>query len=208
MSAVQDFLPRMEHETAAGGVLVTVNHYHAADFQAWWFTILISATLPRHVHWVVTSGWTDSGWLTGFTHWFFPLGARLLGFTSMPAMPPDPAEVEQRARAVRHVLEYTRRAPFPVVGMAPEGRDSEGGVLQKAPPNAGRFLLLLSQHCPNILPVGIWKESGTINMKYGRPYTLTTPANLPAKERGELVEEIVMRHIAGCLPERLHGIYR
>src|SRR5512137_1704456 len=97
LSAAQDFLSTLEQAQRKQGVMITVNHYNAPGFHAWWFVILISAIVPEHIHWLVTSGWTNSGWLTGFTHWLFPLGARLLGFTPMPAMPPDPAEIELRA---------------------------------------------------------------------------------------------------------------
>ena len=99
ISAVETFLSSMGQTDHGQGVLITANHYHAPDFHAWWFVILISAFIPKHIHWVVTSGWTNSGWLTGFTHWLFPRGARLLGFTPMPAMPPDPAETVDRAVA-------------------------------------------------------------------------------------------------------------
>ena len=104
---IQAYLQKINQE-GGEGTMITVNHYFAPDFHAWWFVILISAVVPAEIHWVVTAGWTNSGWLTGFTHWLFPRGARLLGFTPMPAMPPDPAETEQRAAAVRAVLRFAQ----------------------------------------------------------------------------------------------------
>ncbi len=190
------------------GVLITVNHFNAPDFQAWWFVIPVSAVFPEPIHWVVTSGWTHSGWLTGFTHWLFPIGARLLGFTAMPAMPPDPLEVEARAAAVMRVVRYARHAAQPIIGMAPEGRDFPGGVLGGLPSGVGRFLYLLSQWCPLILPVGVWKESGIINMKFGEPYQLNMPESLSSHERDQQVGNTVMRAIAQCLPGRLRGDYQ
>jgi len=207
LSAVKTFFPALAKNEGSQGVLVTVNHYHAPDFQSWWFAILISAILPRPVHWVVTAGWTNSGWLTYVTHWLFPLGARLLGFTAMPAMPPDPAEVEARAGAVSRVLDYARHATNPVVGMAPEGQDFPGGVLGELPPGAGRFLHLLARYCPMILPVGVWKENGIIHMKFGGPYTLSVPPGLSRAERDELAGNTVMCRIAECLPVGLRGKY-
>lgn len=208
LSLVKDFLPTIGRGDSGKGVLITVNHYYAPDFRAWWFVILISAIVPKHIHWVVTSGWTNSGWLTGFTHWLFPRGARLLGFTPMPAMPPDPAEVEERAMAVMRVLQYTRRTYQPVIGMAPEGRDISGGILGILPPGVGRFLHLISLTCPIILPVGVWKENGIISLKFGNPYQLEVPATLSPHERDRLVGHTVMHHIAQCLPERLRGEYQ
>ncbi len=200
----------LDHLRSAGpgpGSLITVNHYSAPGFQAWWFAILISACLPAEIHWVVTSGWTHSGWLTGFTHWLFPRGARLLGFTPMPAMPPLPAEAELRARAVRQVLSYAAHAPRPLVGLAPEGGDTPGGMLGALPKGAGRFMLLLSQHCPQIIPVGVWTEQGVIHLRFGTPYQLELPPGLPAAERDQQAGEQVMRHIAALLPEPLRGEY-
>jgi hypothetical protein len=207
IDALRDFFNPINPEGQDQGVLVTVNHYHAPDFSSWWFVILISAIMPKHINWVVASGWTNSGWLTGFTHWLFPRGARLLGFTPMPAMPPDPEEVEQRAEAVRRVLDYARQVPHPVIGMSPEGRDFPGGTLGSLPPGAGRFLYLLIRYCPITLPAGVWKENGIIHLKFGSPYSLVVPANLSTQARDRLVGEVVMHHIAQCLPVELRGEY-
>ena len=190
------------------GVLITVNHYSAPDFHAWWFVILISATLPMPIHWVVTSGWTNSGWMTGVTHWLFPRGARLLGFTPMPAMPPDPAETVLRAAAVRQVLRYTNRVTHPVVGMAPEGGDQPGGMLGRLPPGAGRFLHLLSQSCPDIIPVGVWKEAGVIHLVFGSPYQLEIEPGLSSQERDTLVGGIIVGNISKLLPKHLRSEYQ
>jgi hypothetical protein len=208
LSAVESFVSRMGQEGQGQGVLITVNHYSAPDFQAWWFVILISAVFPVEIHWVVTSAWTNSGWLTGFTHWLFPRGAKLLGFTPMPVMPPDPAEAEERAMAVLKVLHYAMHTPMPVIGMAPEGGDMPGGVLGKLPPGAGRFMHLLSETCPKVLPVGVWKDRGRIYLKFGSPYQLEVPVRLSAQARDKSVAETVMHHIALCLPERLRGEYK
>jgi hypothetical protein len=207
ISSVHEIGDMMRQDGQKPGVLITVNHYHASDFQAWWFVILISALVPWHVHWVVTSGWTNSGWLTGLTHWLFPLGARLLGFTAMPAMPPDPEETIARATAVRRVLRYAKRVSAPVIGMAPEGRDIAGGVLGSLPSGVGRFLFLLSQSCPLILPVGIWKENSIVNVKFGSPYRLNIPGELSARSRDTRAGNIVMQAIAQCLPDHLRGEY-
>ncbi len=123
-------------------------------------------------------------------------------------MPPDPSQVEARATAVLQVLKYARMTPHPVVGMSPEGRDFPGGVLGSLPSGVGRFLHLLNQYCPLILPVGVWKVDGIINVKFGDPYQLDVPGGLSAHERDAYVGNIVMRAIALCLPERLRGEYR
>jgi len=206
-SAVESIIQMLGPIDHGQGLLITVNHYSAPDFQAWWFVILISALIPAKIHWVVTSGWTNSSCLTGLTQWLFPRGARLFGFTPMPAMPPDPEETEKRAEAVRAVLKYAQKNRQPVIGMAPEGGDSPGGVLASLHPGVGRFIHLLHQYCPLILPVGVWTETGCINLKFGNPYYLEVPDGLSANERDLLVGHIVMQHIAMLLPERLTGGY-
>lgn len=189
------------------GVLLTVNHFSAPDLRSWWPPILISASFPNEIHWVVASEWTDSGWRTSLTRWLFPLGARLFGFTAMPAMPPNPADVERRARAVRQVLNYARHGSHPVVGLAPEGRDFPGGVLGTLPEGAGRFIHHLSRYCQLILPIGVWVEADMIHLTYGTPYRLVLPEGLPSSQRDQLAGEIIMKHIAILLPESLRGIY-
>jgi hypothetical protein len=68
-------------------------------------------------------------------------------------------------------------------------------------------LYLISQSCPNVIPVGVWKEQGCINLKFGNPYQLEIPPGLSAHERDGMVGDIVMGHIAGLLPESLRGKY-
>jgi hypothetical protein len=54
-------------------------------------------------------------------------------------MPPDPAEVERRARAVRRVLDIARHTPNSVIGLAPEGRVIDTGALGQPPPGVADF---------------------------------------------------------------------
>ena len=125
----------------------------------------------------------------------------------MPAMPPDPEEAEQRAASVRAVLKYARGTSQPVIGLAPEGGDAPSGVLGPLPPGVGRFIHLLSQYCPQVQPVGVWTESGRINLKFGSPYTLEIPDGLSTQERDLQVGHNVMHQIALLLPDRLGGGY-
>jgi hypothetical protein len=207
ISAVEPLIRALQEGEVSTGMLVTINHYSAPDFNSWWTAILPSASLPREIHWVMTAGWTNSGWLTGFTHWLFPRAARLFGFTPMPAMPPDPAEAEQRAAAVRHVLRYAKETYQPLVGLAPEGGDTPGGVIGPLPPGVGRFIYLLTRYCPQILPVGIWTENSRIHLKFGLPYRLDIPDGLSSPELDLLVGHAVMHKIALLLPNRVGGRY-
>ena len=125
----------------------------------------------------------------------------------MPAMPPDPDQIEQRADAVRAALQYARETSQPVIGLAPEGGDASDGVLGSLPPGVGRFIHLLSTECPLILPVGVWTGDGQVYLKFGSPYQLDVPESLPRHERDQLVGDTVMYHIAVLLPEQLGGNY-
>jgi hypothetical protein len=207
LSDVESLPVILDQENPRQGMLVTVNHYSSPGFQAWRIATLISAFLPLEIHWVMTTGWTNSDWLSSLTHWLFPRMARLFGFTPMPAMPPDPDETEKRAIAVRAVLKYARETPQPVIGLAPEGADTRDGILGTLPPGVGRFIHLLSRYCPIILPVGIWTEQGSVYLKYGSQYHLELPDIHSAGERDRIVGQIIMQHIAQQLPERLGGNY-
>jgi hypothetical protein len=207
LSAASSLLQEIQNSDDWPGVLLTYNHFSAPGFQIWWLVIPVSAIFPAEIHWLVTSGWTGSGWLTGFTHWLFPHASKLLGFTAMPAMPPRPEEAELRALAVREVLDYASHAPHPVIGLAPEGGDQPGGVLGELPAGVGRFMHHIARKCPVILPVGVWKEVGTIHITFGSPYMLEVHSHIPASELDLQVGNTVMQHIAALLPEDLRGKY-
>jgi hypothetical protein len=201
-----------EHIPMQGPCLVTANHYWHPDFRAWWLALIISASVPLEMHWIVTSGWRSPGLLGPLSRWAFPRGAAVWGFTSMPPIPPAPEEVEARARAVRHALEYARHAPAPVIGLVPEGHDLPGGVLGEPPSGVGRFIWLLSQYCTAIIPVGVCFEAGAsqpapLEVRFGPAYSLRLPPGLSSDERDTLVSEQVMRAIAPLLPPELRGPY-
>jgi hypothetical protein len=68
-------------------------------------------------------------------------------------------------------------------------------------------MLQLGKYCPQVLPVGVWKEDGRINLKFGCPYRLEVASELATQVRDQLAGQIVMNHIAMLLPERLRGEY-
>jgi len=56
--------------------------------------------------------------------------------------------------------------------------------------------------------VGVWKEDGRINLRFGAPYHLELPGGLSASARDHLAGDIIMRRIAVLLPVHLRGEYR
>ena len=125
----------------------------------------------------------------------------------MPPMPPDPDEVGLRAQSIRSVLSYARMTASPVIGFAPEGRDSPEGRLQGPPPGAGRFIYHLAQIGLEIVPIGAFEAGGSLQINFGLPYRLEIPNHLSVHEIDNLVSTLVMHRIANLLPPDLAGIY-
>jgi 1-acyl-sn-glycerol-3-phosphate acyltransferase len=193
-----------------GPCLVTFNHYFRSGFNAWWMALALAATIPVEVHFVMTGELTFPG------KWYAPLGmvgsrwllkrfSRIYGFTSMPPMPPRPKDVKERARSVRRVLAFARSHPQAILGLAPEGGDQPGGLLNMPPPGAGRFVLLLVEQGFPLLPVGCFEEAGAFCLHFGEAYQLKIPGGLTSKEKDGAAAKAVMQKIALQLPERLRG---
>ncbi len=196
-----------------GPCVITVNHYHRPGFGAEWLALGISAVVPREVHWIMTAEWTAPG------KWYEPIkGAysrlllkylsRVYGYTSMPPMPPRPKDVEARAQSVRKVLEYTKRNPDFVLGLAPEGEDRSDGRLAVPAPGAGRFGLLLAGSGSAFVPVGAYEAKGVFCLHFGPAYRLRVPSGLSTDEKDRAAAEVMMKHIAALLPEQLRGNFQ
>lgn len=182
---------------------------------AWWTVFAASACLPVEIHWVMTAAWSYPDALrarlvTPVTRTLFRRLAQMYGFTSMPPMPPDPSEAEQRARAVRQVLHFARHDPSPVIGMAPEGRDAppdRPGCLVAPPPGAGRFIEQLARCGLPVLPAAVWDPGLGLCIQFGPAYTLELPSGLQAAQRDRDASWQVMSRLAALLPTELRGPY-
>ncbi len=193
-----------------GPCLITFNHYYRPGFDAWWMALAIAATVPVEMHFVMTGELTFPG------KWYAPLGmvgsrwllrriGKAYGFTTMPPMPPRPQDVKARASSVRAVLAYAQSHPQVIFGLAPEGGDQPGGVLNWPAPGAGRFIALLAGPTMPIVPVGVCEEDGCLCLNFGETYRLSIPPGLPADQRDHAIMETVMPAIAALLPPRLRG---
>jgi 1-acyl-sn-glycerol-3-phosphate acyltransferase len=195
----QENIPR------SGPCLVTINHYARLGFYAWWLALSVSAAIPAPVHWVITSAWTYPNWmrshtLTPASRWLFKRVARVYGFTSMPPMPPDPTEIQDRAAAVREVLDHARKNPDAVIGFAPEGGDfAAPGCLASPPPGVGRFVLLLCDQGFPIIPVAIMEKKDQLCLNFGLPYRLDVPPGLSPDDRDAWARSAIMSRIAALL---------
>jgi len=199
-----------ENIPQGGPCLITFNHYYRPGFDAWWMALGIAALVPVDMHWVMTGELTFPG------KWYAPLGmagsrwllwrfSKIYGFTTMPPMPPREKDVARRARSVRATLSYARDHPQCVLGLAPEGGDQPGGLLNWPASGAGRFVLLLAEQGFPVLPVGAYEENGEFNLRFGAAYRLELPRGLDPDEKDRAVAKTVMTAIAAQLPTRLRG---
>ncbi len=201
-----------ENIPCAGPGVIEVNHYASPSFWAAWLAIAISAVVPAEIYWTMTGAFTYPGKSFGrlrtrLSRVLLSRVARVYGFNTMPAMPPNPAEVALRGQAVRRLLEYARMNPKALVGLAPEGFDRPGGVLGLPPEGAGRLALALARMGLVFYPVGAYEEKGEFCLCFGAPFRLEIPVSAAPKEADLAARTTVTREIARCLPPRLRGIF-
>ncbi|MFL7791225.1 MAG: 1-acyl-sn-glycerol-3-phosphate acyltransferase, partial [Anaerolineae bacterium] len=194
-----------ENVPARVPILVVCNHYSRPRFDAWWLALAISAAVAARcvpdagseMSWVMTAAWTfpASRWkhcfLTPLTRWAFRRVAWIYGFIPMPAMPPAPDEVEERAQAVLETVRLARRGFS--VGLAPEGMDTPD-KLSEPPEGVGRFLALLVEAGLVVLPVGVTEMGGRLRVSFGPVFVPQIPPD--RKERDCSVSRQVMEAIA------------
>jgi 1-acyl-sn-glycerol-3-phosphate acyltransferase len=194
----------------SGPCLLTFNHYYRPGFNAWWMALALAATLPVDIHFVMTGELTYPG------KWYAPLGmtgsrwllwrlSKIYGFTTMPPMPPREKDVAARARSVRETLAFARQHPQAILGLAPEGGDQPGGLLNRPASGAGRFVLLLADQGFPVMPVGAFEENGEFCLHFGAVYQLQVPRGLGPDEKDRAAAQTVMSAIAAQLPPRLRG---
>ncbi|HEX7620007.1 MAG TPA: 1-acyl-sn-glycerol-3-phosphate acyltransferase [Anaerolineales bacterium] len=191
-----------------GPCLITSNHYYRPGFNAWWMALALAATLPVDIHFVMTSELTYPGkWYAPLgmagSHWLLRRLSKIYGFTTMPPMPARENDVAERARSVRTTLAFARQHPHAVLGLAPEGGDQPGGVLNWPASGAGRFVLLLTGLGFPILPVGVFEENGEFCLRFGAAYQLQEPIGLSPDEKDHSAAQTVMSAIAAQLPPGL-----
>jgi hypothetical protein len=190
-------------------LLLTVNHYSHPGFSIMWAAIAISHHVPFDVHWLMTNAWVypnplQNMVLKPLSHWILGEISRIYQFTSMPPMPPTPADAANRVMAIRNLFDYARNIKMPVIGIAPEGRDIPDGILGWPPSGTGRLIFELSKKGFSILPIGAYEEGDTLHIRFGKPYKLITD-RLLTSDLDKYVSRKVMCQIAKNVPRRLRG---
>lgn len=199
-----------ENIPAAGPCLITMNHYSRPGTQGFWLALGVSALAPVDIRWVMTAAWTYTGQKRGIimrpiVRWFIGLISRSYGCLCLPSVPPVPGEEQERALAVRKVIQAVCETTHPVLGLAPEGGDIPGGKLGWPPPGSGRFMLHLNRIGLPIVPVGINEENGVFCFRFGPAYQLAVPGGLSSVEQDKQAIHQVMGAIAGLLPKAMWG---
>ena len=161
-----------------GGYLVTVNHYAREGFSSAWIAIALSAAISSEVTWVMTDEWDFRDHPLAFVLrplMRFVLGSlqKVFGFLPTPSMEPGYSGADQRAAAVRRVINYLRDHPQAIIGIAPEGRDALQPGMGELPAGVGKFILYLNRMGFRILPAGITEAHGRLHVRLGEPYDIT-----------------------------------
>jgi hypothetical protein len=199
-----------ENIPGSGPCLVTINHYSRPGSQGFWLAMGASAVVPVEITWIMTAAWSYTGQKRGIimkplVRWFIGRIVSVYGCLRLPSVPPEPGQEQERAMAVRNIIQYVRKTACPVIGLAPEGGDVPGGKLGWPPLGAGRFMLHLNQMGLPVLPVGITEQNSAFCFRFGAPYQLSIPNGHSAQEQDQMAIRQVMGAIAGLLPPSMWG---
>jgi hypothetical protein len=198
---------------AAGPCLVTVNHYGRPGFWAWWLAFAVASVIRAEMHWVMTReiayrGQRRSQALRLLTRLGIRGLGQVYGFTIMPPMPPDPAEVTERSLALRHLFAAIRSTPALFVGYSPEGTTMPGGALGWPPPGSGKMMLHMARCGLKFLPAGAYEANGAFHLGFGSPYSLELPPDMPRDAADREASRIVMGRIGRLLPQHMISDFR
>ena len=80
-----------------------------------------------------------------------------------------------------------------MIGLAPEGMDTPGGM-GEPPAGAGRFVALLVEAGLPVLPVGVMEVEGRLRVSFGPVFVPRVPSDRAEQDRA--VAEQVMNAIA------------
>jgi 1-acyl-sn-glycerol-3-phosphate acyltransferase len=181
------------------GVLVVSNHLHNAD------PVLIEIAFPRPLHFMAKEELFR----------FRPLGWLIRKFGNFPV-----ARGKSDRRAVRHAIATLRHGL--ALGMFPEGTRSRTMRLGKPHPGAG---LIAIQGKSLVLPVVITGSERLplngkrppgkapdpghrgVRIRIGEPFMLPETGASGRRLGADEATELMMRAIAGMLPEDYRGVY-
>jgi len=189
-----------------GPALVTINHYSRPGFFIGWAALAIAAQLPDQHVWLMTNAWTNrtagvDQIRTWITKRIFNRLAEMYGAITTPPMPPSPDEIIERVMSIRRVMHIISEKPEAVICIAPEGQDTQDGMIGFPPAGTGRFIYHIQKVLHQIIPVGIWEENSRLIICFGLPYTIES---IKIKENIDYeVSDLVMQKLSRLLPHYL-----
>ncbi|MCX7838204.1 MAG: hypothetical protein N2559_01925, partial [Anaerolineae bacterium] len=212
----------VHHIPPQSSFILTVNHYDRPELAAWWgIAAMVTAVAahrtaePRDVHFAMAREWwyprgVGKWFKQPFTRWFFSRISRAYGTIPLPPALEMEEFRGQGALAIRRALALMRGERPALFGIAPEGRTGPNLALCRPPRGAGLFLLMLTHDRIPILPVGLYEDDNdrVLTVRFGAPYALRVPRDLPRDERDEVAARRVMTEIGKLLPARMWGVYR
>ncbi|HEX6506342.1 MAG TPA: 1-acyl-sn-glycerol-3-phosphate acyltransferase, partial [Chloroflexota bacterium] len=195
-----------------GRFVVVANHYERPGLWMAWPAMyvghLIRERTGQDTHWIAIQEWES------FSLWGIPIprpviravferAFRVYGIIAMPALR---APASARAGAMRAAALRVKRGE--ILGLMPEGTVGATPELLDAREGAGAFLLLLTTAGTQILPVGLYEESGRLVAHFGDPFRVVPPREVARDARDSWARRHVMEAIKTLLPEPLWGVYR
>lgn len=208
--------------------IAVMNHCHRPEIPSWWFAMALCHAIgdrrrghaPHEPRMIVARHWTyDNCWqrATIGAGSAFVVGRiiRAYGYLGMEPVALGTAEAGQRARSMRQILDAARcaRTSGDIIGIAPEGGDTPGGVMQRPPPGAGRFLWLLAAAGMPFLPFGLSVQGDRLRVAVGElfsPPDVRAAGGPPPADKAafdEWVLQEIMGRVALLLPPDLRGYY-
>jgi hypothetical protein len=201
--------------------VLTINHYDRPGLDAWWSAAILATTIaarrtrePHEIHFAMAREWWYPHGFRKFvkqplTRWFFGQIGKTYGTILLPPALESGEFRGEGTFAIRGALVLTRGNSPALVGIAPEGQTGTGFALRYPLPGAGLFLLLLTHDRIPILPAGIFEDDDhALTVRFGAPFLLCVPRDLPRGERDAQATCQVMTAIGKLLPERMWGAYR
>ena len=67
-------------------------------------------------------------------------------------------------------------------------------------PGVGRFIALIAARGLRILPAAGWEQDGALYVRFGVPYELHPPEDLPRDQHDQSISRFVMQRITENLP--------
>jgi hypothetical protein len=203
------------HIPASGPFVLVMNHFSRPGLRPYHCAMIVTNTVAAarpgqpDIRWAFTSEYL--GRRIGpvpiplaLIRWTFRRVAHVYGFVVIPRRE---HLVLERAASLRRFVRLLRDGS--PVGLTPEGATAGAhGTLVEPPPGSGSFVGSLTSSGVPLLPVGIYEDARTLNVRFGRAESFTSPrAGRPRNEHDGEARAEMMTAIGALLPPEYRGAY-